>query len=312
VGEAMSFLNLRSPSEGHDFGALIASIYHHSQTPDVEAFQKHCIRVLKIWFALDDFHWFIASDEEGDKYFLPRVTVGDNEDLNNALSALCTEQTVVKENQLCCFELESEAGTHHACVLSLPQDNTGLIHRFGLIKADGSGSFGEKQKHQISLLLPHLSEAYRLQTIYRLRHQARCQQGGYALCDIHGHFLECSAQFDKLVGDSDDARRSCLGHLLRQTAPVCWHREDALLIRGERVLDHYHIQAMVIPQTLELLTQKQLEVCFYLHQALENGDIADKMAISRRTVENHLINIYQKTGLKRSELFVVLNRASAA
>jgi NarL family two-component system response regulator LiaR len=51
------------------------------------------------------------------------------------------------------------------------------------------------------------------------------------------------------------------------------------------------------------LTSREREIIRYLKQSLSNRQIADRMSISIRTVENHLSHIYVKTGImSRAEL----------
>ena len=54
---------------------------------------------------------------------------------------------------------------------------------------------------------------------------------------------------------------------------------------------------------LEVLTPREQEVCTLLAYGHTNGEIADKLCISERTVESHRTNINAKLGLKsRAEL----------
>ncbi|GAB4112263.1 MAG: response regulator transcription factor [Acidobacteriota bacterium] len=54
---------------------------------------------------------------------------------------------------------------------------------------------------------------------------------------------------------------------------------------------------------LELLTQREQEVCMYLAYGHTNAEIAERLCISERTVETHRTNLTAKLGLKsRAEL----------
>ncbi len=54
---------------------------------------------------------------------------------------------------------------------------------------------------------------------------------------------------------------------------------------------------------LDLLTRREQEICALLAFGHTNGEIAEKLSISERTVETHRVNILSKLGLKsRAEL----------
>ncbi len=67
------------------------------------------------------------------------------------------------------------------------------------------------------------------------------------------------------------------------------------LIQDYEAHSHNHISAGI-----DLLTNKEMEVLSLLADGLTNNEIAEKMYISRRTVETHRSNIMEKLNLKSS------------
>jgi DNA-binding CsgD family transcriptional regulator len=52
----------------------------------------------------------------------------------------------------------------------------------------------------------------------------------------------------------------------------------------------------------ERLTRREAEVFLLLRDGHTNADIARALGISRRTVENHLGCVYDKTGLRKKDI----------
>ena len=82
--------------------------------------------------------------------------------------------------------------------------------------------------------------------------------------------------------------------------------------RGDRYVDpalsHYLISNYIGGQRgpkvgLDLLTDREREVCQYLASGFTNAEVADALSISKRTVETHRASIMSKIGLRsRAEL----------
>ena len=58
---------------------------------------------------------------------------------------------------------------------------------------------------------------------------------------------------------------------------------------------------------VEPLTQSEHDVAVLVGGGLRNGEVAERLCISERTVESHLTHIYQKLGIRsRTELALAL------
>jgi DNA-binding NarL/FixJ family response regulator len=54
--------------------------------------------------------------------------------------------------------------------------------------------------------------------------------------------------------------------------------------------------------SIKLLTKREEEIFLLIKERLSNKEIANRLNIKRKTVENHLFMIHDKTGLSRSDL----------
>jgi NarL family two-component system response regulator LiaR len=76
---------------------------------------------------------------------------------------------------------------------------------------------------------------------------------------------------------------------------------DALLSGSTYVNAKYQIQNR---HTFAFLSPREKDIITLLKQSLDNRQIAERLGLSVRTVENHLARIYDKTGVaSRKELF---------
>ena len=58
------------------------------------------------------------------------------------------------------------------------------------------------------------------------------------------------------------------------------------------------------PQNRYPLSKREMDIIYYLNQALSYDEIAEKLIISKQTVHTHVKNIYRKLGAKnRIELY---------
>lgn len=49
---------------------------------------------------------------------------------------------------------------------------------------------------------------------------------------------------------------------------------------------------------MDLLTEREKEIALLVTKGLSNKEIAENLFITRKTVENHLTQVYQKLGFK--------------
>ncbi len=66
--------------------------------------------------------------------------------------------------------------------------------------------------------------------------------------------------------------------------------DQPVYMDGDRLTEHFHRRFNI--------SKRELEIVSKVITGLSNREIADKLFISIKTVENHLYNIYQKTGVR--------------
>ena len=100
-------------------------------------------------------------------------------------------------------------------------------------------------------------------------------------------------------------KAGALGYLLKDSSPQQLLQGIREVYRGESVL-HPRIARKLIgeisgprtqPPTVELLTEREVEVLKLVAQGLPNQDIAEKLVISEWTVRTHVRNILDKLHL---------------
>lgn len=85
-----------------------------------------------------------------------------------------------------------------------------------------------------------------------------------------------------------------------------------LLIQKTFAADTVRLDESTAPEkksALEVLSNREYEIANLIAQGLSNFDIAERLAITERTVKAHLSSIYSKTGTKgRLNLALLVNR----
>ncbi|ACQ68772.1 putative transcriptional regulator, GerE domain protein [Candidatus Hamiltonella defensa 5AT (Acyrthosiphon pisum)] len=60
---------------------------------------------------------------------------------------------------------------------------------------------------------------------------------------------------------------------------------------------HLKSSVLTLNPPVDTFTEKKLDIIFYAFQKLSNKEIATKLCLSHRTIENRLQRIYEKTGV---------------
>lgn len=304
----MSFLQLSTKSTSQQLGETVAEIYHYSQGAHLKDFKRHCYQALSKLVPLGECYWIIRSETAlPDSTEELQLFSGDsaNSSFINALSD-CSFG-----NQLATIEppkpvLDSQINMAACEIFSADE---GVSHQFLLTLKNSDAIFSDADLQKLNQLIPHLQQAFRLNVLSRIQRQQQGSTLHCGLCDSQGNLLAADQEFNQLM---QIASEEFSGTHVPFTLPDL----SGFMLLGEvaincvRTLDVYSLQATRFAKCHDRLTLKELQVCFYLKQTLSNQQIAEVMGVSRKTVENHLGNIYRKLGqISRSELFVLLNQS---
>lgn len=110
---------------------------------------------------------------------------------------------------------------------------------------------------------------------------------------------------DDLIADAIQA--GAVGYVLKQVGNEELLRAIEAVRRGEALLDPRVTQRVLqrMRQTEQLLdasafrnlSQRELEVLFHLSQGKSNREIGDALALSEKTIRNHISNLLNKLGM---------------
>jgi len=115
--------------------------------------------------------------------------------------------------------------------------------------------------------------------------------------------LICSA-FDDPFRMEAALKMGAMGYLPKNGNPEEMHGAVNAVLRGEVYVPAQHASRLrAVSGKYAQLSKRELEVAALVRQGKTSQQIADAMCISKRTVETHINNIYQKTGAaNRAEL----------
>ncbi len=308
----MPFLQLSQKSEYQSLGETVAKFYHHSQGGSLQEFKHHCYELLNDMVPLGPCFWVVEQDQHvfsALDFSMP--TQAANLPLETSLSELwqafqlqIPEQTLTALKPSLIKELDGKLLVGHWFL-----EPQGIRHHFGFSPQNPQLPFTAEQIELLHSVVPHLMEAFRLHCLAQHRVSLNSQNFYFGVCEKSGRFIEVDEGFAPIVEHHKTELLGVMGTTKKGEKPFVRLTENgvSVLLRLEAILDVVFCQAMSLPPQFNALTNKELEVCFYLKQMMPNQKIADEMKISPKTVENHLANIYEKLGgLSRSELLVKL------
>lgn len=99
-------------------------------------------------------------------------------------------------------------------------------------------------------------------------------------------------------------QQGCSGYLLKDSSPETIIAAIKAVHRGEQFLSEglsrQLLSSMFSDQVQNPLTKREKEILRLISEELTNQEIADKLFLSIRTVENHRTNLLQKLGAKNA------------
>jgi len=323
----MPFLQLSPKSPAQQNGEWVASLYHHSQGGAVEDFKAFCCQQLKEALALSECVWLIAPSPQTQWVFNSMDELAEShpctalfcDAIQLELTHAPVESSIDLPQNYALFSASSLKGKGKVveqiqdlspqsvlCRVHLAEQ--GVVHYFALDSHSGSTDDLFNNPRCFNAI-SHVVEAFRLHLLSAYRRHTQCRNLLYAVSDLRGTFYEV----DEIDVQTAHCLQTHLSELMGQNSFMhcgesCFFRAENWIVKVERVLDSLFYQCVAVEASLVTLTPKEYEVCFYLQQALSNRQIAQKMQVSLKTVENHLANIYEKhEKISRSELFALLH-----
>lgn len=275
----MAFTRLNTPQPVSKLGECIASIYHVSQGNSLEQFKQLCFNLIHQFVPLGESYWIIEHAALSNDVFCFACA---NE--NSQYALLPTKQS-------------NYAGfdkiIHH-----IKMNQCDIQHSFYLTPENATHGFTPENQLDLGYILTHIVEAYRLNTLSIFQKSWHKYPQGNAIFDQEGGVIECDDNF-KQLGLSPETILAChQQHFIVK---------DNLLFEVQKIIDTYFIRVVNFSDDFLSLSNKEKEVCFFLIQSYSNKDMADRLQVSVKTIENHLASIYQKTNItSRSKLTSVL------
>lgn len=300
----MPFLQLNRPSNTQQLGQCIANIYHHSQFTSLESFKQHCYQHINEIVELGVSLWLIQKPDnyslesntsfitqfQHDEQLHPEGTFALTPKLSSWIEGLTPTLTSVDEVGDFIPNLRNVV----ACRIQLPQ--SGVTHTFMFTPKEAKSAFTQNEIESLNLLIPHMAEAFKLNILSSYKSDSLQRLGCFAICELDGAVTEMNDGFYRLLMQvfPDWQRGQSIPVEIR--SGVLFLVKDRVLFKIEQTFDLYHIEAIYLDKVFSSLTNKEKQVCFYLKKTWPNQAIADALGISRKTLENHLANIYVKTG----------------
>ncbi|HEY9148319.1 MAG TPA: LuxR C-terminal-related transcriptional regulator [Gammaproteobacteria bacterium] len=179
-------------------------------------------------------------------------------------------------------------------IMQEPMD--GYVSFIGLCNVDPSRPFSEHERQIKQLLMPHLSEALRLNRQQTLDLSTEDNEGT-ALASPQGWILASSAPFAALLQEEwGSAIRRLPATLFDDTATYgdwCGRR---IIIQFRRFSGHLLLRARPLTP-LDRLSPRAQEVAQLYAGGLSHKEVARQLGISPETVRKHLVRIYAQLGI---------------
>ena len=292
----MALMQLTHHSQEQRLGQCISKIYHHTQGTSLDAFKQHCFREICQIVALGPSYWLI-EDTEGNllaQTLLTTNTVACPEALDDSLIARL--QTVPANGMANKLDDSIFSKQRSACALAVKQADSNLIHRFLFFPAQKDTSLDEEQLQQLQFIAPHLATATRLKTLQNARLKRRGNYVAHAICDHSGSILEMSESFRAVLSEQIPEWQ-CINLPFSPSTTHSFVIEENCIFYIEPLLGYWSVEVMHFDNMFCQLSNKEKQICFLLKKHFKNKQIAEELGISQKTVDNHLTNIYKKTGL---------------
>lgn len=180
---------------------------------------------------------------------------------------------------------------------------TGFHHQLSASITNNKSGLGYSTAEVLDLLLPHLLSAYSLYQFNAVR--LACSQLCYdhGLYDCTGSAVQATPMYENILsrGRVASGENEFFPSELPQGTVV---QAGENLFLASALFGFVLVEAVSLPSSFSVLSDKEKQLCFYLGKALPNKKIAGYLGSSEKTVENQLTNIYRKLKLRSRTMLI--------
>jgi len=321
----MTFINLIQQSHCQQCGETVAAFYHHTQGGAFEDFQIGCLQAIHKVIPLSRAYWHISTPIAKTSSKLAKLTLSkkvinssfvefsstqrrDGVKSLDKVRVLLEQLSLTNQLQTLSEQEQKLLTMPNAVAVQIASEKSNLQHQLVFALQEDDAAFTAAQLNDLNVYFSHLLEAFEMFVLSKLRRRQKLSAQEAALCNSQWELIGCSDSIAGLFGKQWRAEDLPPVFPLITTQETFFRQGD-WFIQLSYYWGFYSLQFMPLNQQTQGLTDKELQVCFFLQSSLSNQDIAEQMQISQKTVENHLGNIYRKLGkIGRSELFSLLNK----
>lgn len=274
----MSFSTLKKPNPVSKLGELIASIYHVSQGNYLDKFKYSCFSLINQFVPIGESYWIIEGRHLK----------------NDIFCFSCKRENTQYDPTLIKY---SDYSGIDSVTRTIKMNECKIQHFFYFSPGNTERGFTPKNQVDLDYIVSHMVEAYRLNVLSSFQKNWQKYPHGNAIFERDGTIIERDEnfkQFDFLIESFN--KNNALDSL--ECNQQYFLFKQNLLCEIQKIIDIYFMRIVNFSGDLITLSNKEKEICFFLIQAYSNKDIADKLHVSVKTIENHLANIYLKTTIQ--------------
>jgi len=204
--------------------------------------------------------------------------------------------------------LQIERGDHVSLEKYYKVDYSGVYHVITLYRKNGT-SFNAQDNYLFEFILPHMAASFRL-NVLSLFNQGLQNSVDRGVCNEAGKMVEAEVGFYQQLIDRNVDRADFIVQLDRdcKNASYFIHQSNLTFYVTKKFGFHYFELDKSINK-LTNLTNRQKEICYLIKRSLSNEAIAKLSNSSKKTVEHHLVAIYEKLNIQgRGNLVSMLNK----
>jgi DNA-binding CsgD family transcriptional regulator len=182
-------------------------------------------------------------------------------------------------------------GLEHAIsALMLPGEFSTIAHIISFYRSDNTHEFTAQEKCLADFIFPHLLEAYSDNLLASFKLQSKASYRG--VIDRFGEMVVAQSGF----ADYMEEKGLCVDSKVTIEVISDLTANETITVKEATLKLHFQDGLIYIeatePSPVEKLSDRQLEICFFIVKGCSNKDIASYLELSVSTVNNHVRNIF--------------------